>query len=128
MAREPEKRSAETEALIQRLEASRSSLGDRVVGLRQRLDVPARIKGSVQGKPWLWFGGAMGAGWIVSRILRRPKKTKKSQKKNPFIGFALTTGFAILKPVLRQVVTNELQRRFTVPNKPPEEGFPLSKK
>lgn len=127
MAREPEKRTAETEALIQRLEASRSDLGEQVVDLRQRLDVPTRIKSSVKGKPWLWFGGAMGAGLVLGRILRRPKKTKIIRKKNPLIGFALTTGFALLKTALKQVVTNELQRRRTAQNKTTEEGLPLPK-
>jgi len=124
MAPAPEKHSAEVEALIRRLEASREGLGEHLTDLRQKLDVPARIKGSVQGKPWLWFGGSLGLGYVASRALRRPKKAKK---KNKWLGFLLTTGFTIFKPTLTRVITSELQRRFMDHAESKQAGLPLSK-
>ena len=38
------------------------------------------------------------------------------------------TGFALLKPMIRQVITNELQRRLMPPADPNQSGFPLSKR
>jgi hypothetical protein len=125
MAATPQNRSPEVEALIRRIEASRAGLGGQIVGVRQKLDVPARIKGAVQGKPWMWFGGSLGLGFVASQILRRPRKTKKKGK---WLAFAMTTGFALLKPMIRQVITNELQRRLMPPADPNQSGFPLSKR
>lgn len=124
MARESEVRSPEVEALILRLEASRSGLGKRMVELRQRVDVPSRIRGSVRGKPWLWFGGSVAAGYVASRILRRPKR---AARRNRWFGLMTTAAFALLKPMLKQVVTNELQKRFTASDSQKQPRFPLSK-
>lgn len=125
MAAAPEEQSPDVEALIQRMAASRDQLGGHLAELRHKVDVPARIKGSVMGKPWLWFGGSLGAGFIASRVLRRPRKVKTNRK---WLGFLLTTGFTILKPTLMRVVTSELQRRFMDHADAKQAGLPLSKR
>lgn len=125
MAAAPEKPSADVEALIQRMAASREDLGSQLAELRYKIDVPARIKGSVAGKPWLWFGGSLGAGFVASRMLRRPKKVKTKGK---WLGFLLTTAFTILKPTVMRVVTSELQRRFMDHADAKQAGLPLSKR
>ena len=125
MAPAPEKHSAEVEALIRRLEASRDGLGGHIVELRHKLDVPARIKGAVMGKPWLWFGGSLGAGLVASRLFRRPRKTKKKGK---LFGLLFTTAITFLKPTLTRVITSELQRRFMDHADSKQARLPLPKK
>lgn len=125
MAPAPEKHSSEVEALIRRLEASREGLGEHLTELRHKLDVPARIKGSVTGKPWLWFGGSVGVGFVASRVLRRPRKAKKRGK---WLGLLASTGFTILKPTLMRVITSELQRRSMAHADAKQAGLPLSKR
>ena len=125
MARESEK-----EALIRRLEASRQQLGVHVAAVRHKLDVPRRVREHVARKPLLWFGGSLGVGLVASRLLRRPRKKTKA-KAAGLMGILLPTLVAVLKPLLKHVVTSELQRRLMAnahpESTPPETRFPLSK-
>lgn len=118
----------DTAALIERIERSRGHLGGHLLEVRRAVDVPGRIKHSIRSKPFAWFGGSMGAGVLLSRLLRRPRK---AAKRTGWMGLMLTGTFALLKPILRGVITSELQRRFIrhpeALGSPPETRFPLSK-
>ena len=115
MAR-PHSKPAEIAALISRIEASRVHLGGHVVGLREKLDLPKRLKDKARAtfsaNPLAWFGGSLGAGFFASRLFRRPKKTVK---KTGWFAVIASTVFALLKPTIQNLVVRELQRRFVMP-------------
>lgn len=126
MARDPE-----TQALIERLEASRRRLGGEIHALRSKLDVPARLKQGVGRHPWLWFGLSAAGGVTLSRLLRRPKRDRKTRGSG-LLRRLLPMLFTLLKPWLTTLLAREIQRRFGSAATPPERGarlsgFPLSK-
>ncbi len=109
MAQPPVPKNAEAAALIERIERSRGQLGGHLVDLRRTLDVPARVKQSILRKPLAWFGGSLGIGLLASRLLRRPRK---SAPRPGWLGLLLTGAVALFKPIVKGVITSELQRRF----------------
>lgn len=100
---------SELERLIRRIGQSRSAVDHHARTLRDKLDVPTRIKSSLNSNPLAWFGGSVGVGLLTSWILRRPKKT---QKRRGWSGLLLGTLFTLAKPTVQSVITSELQRRF----------------
>lgn len=125
MARDPQ-----TQALIDRLEASRRRLGGEVVALKARLNVPAQIKRQVARRPWAWFGASAGVGLIASRLLRRPRRDKR---RKGVVRFLAPTLLTLAKPWLKTLLLREIQRRFvhtsSIPSNSKDSGtrFPLSK-
>lgn len=119
-------RESETQALIERIEASRRNLGHEVIGLREKLDVPKQLKRKIRQKPWLWFGGSAAAGLLVTLVLRRPRRVKK--RKSPLLQLLMPAALAILKPWLKSLATREVQRRFMPETASPEKRtqFPVS--
>jgi len=115
-------------ALIERIERSRGAVGGHLLEVRRALDVPGRIKHSIRRRPFAWFGGSMGIGLLASRLFRRPRK---AVKRSGWSGLLLTGTLALLKPILKGVITSELQRRFIRhaegEEHPTETRFPLSK-
>lgn len=129
MARDPQERSDLAE-LIRRIEGTRNDLEGHVHKLRRTLDVPSRVRQSILHRPMTWFGGSMGAGLLASRLFRRRPK-RKERKSKGFFGLILATVLALLKPALKNLVVNELQRRFIPPsqggNREKETQLSLSK-
>lgn len=125
---QPPAQSPEIAELIRRLESSRKRLGEHALDLRRKLDVPARLKGSISAQPLAWFGGSLGAGLLASTLFRRPRKEKK---RRGLIGMLFGLLVTLLKPSLKGFLATELQRRFLnpAPRKihPGETRFPLSK-
>lgn len=121
MARDPE-----TQALIDRIEASRRHLGHEVASLREKLDVPKQLKLRIARKPWLWFGGSAAAGLLVTLLLRRPRRSKK--RKSTLLRLMMPAVLALLKPWLKSLATREIQRRFLPEAASPEKRtqFPVS--
>lgn len=118
----------EVDKLIDRIATSRDSIEIHARELRRKLDLPSRIKQSILSKPLAWFGGSLGAGFVASRLLRRPKKEKKS---GGWIVLIFGSLFTLAKPILKNVITSELQRRFMdhagPKNTSPETRLPLPK-
>lgn len=103
-------RVTEKEALIRRLEESRRGMGRQVKSLQHALDIPARLKEQVKKHPLAVFGGSAAGGWVVSKILRRPKKSAPAVKKG-FWGIVIPFILSVLKPVLQNLLIREVQRR-----------------
>ncbi len=119
-------RDSETQALIDRIEASRRRLGGEIVGLKAKLNLPAQFRKQIARRPWLSFGASAAGGLLLAGILRRPRRQKK--RRSRLVKWATPALLALLKPWLRSVVTRELQRRFLPAARSPEMGrrFPLS--
>lgn len=76
----------EIERLIRLGAAARSCLGNEAVLLKQRLDVPARIHGSLKNHPAAWLFGSLASGFAATLLFRRkPAAVEKKHR-----GLALT--------------------------------------
>lgn len=113
MAPQPQE-SSDAETLIRRIEASRSALAVRAHGVREKLNVPRRVKESALRHPLTLFGASLGTGFIASRIIARPRKKKTKEKKSGsgMIGFIAASAFAAARPLLLKFVAAEAKRRF----------------
>jgi len=108
MAQQPAK-SPEIERLIRIGDASRARLSDEVALLRQRFDVPARLRASMRGHPGGWLGGSLAAGLGVSLLLRRKPAAKK---RKGWLGWGLSLGVAALRPAVKAWLANRLKQQF----------------
>jgi hypothetical protein len=104
----------QTAALIARIAASRTALGNDYAHLRRRWHLPARIKDSILSKPVAWFGGSLGMGFLASLILRRPRP-RESKPKRSLIALALGGAFTLARPALQSWAVRELGKRFVIP-------------
>ncbi|MGC4015926.1 MAG: hypothetical protein QM755_15585 [Luteolibacter sp.] len=105
--------SPEIEALLKRSETARRRLAYDISMLKHRVDVPARVKESLQNNPTGWLGGSLVTGLLASLALRRrkPKKTAEEKvRKAGLAGLMLTAGGALVRPVVKSLVTGYLQK------------------
>ncbi len=101
----------EIERLIRLGEAARSCLGDEAILLKQRLDVPARIRGSLKDHPAGWVLGSLASGLAASLLFRlKPRATEKKHRGLPLtlLGLALTAVRPVAKVWLTDQVKNYL--------------------
>lgn len=85
-----------------------------VVTLKQRLDVPSRIRSSLKSHPTGWLFGSAASGLAASLLFRR--KPARSQK--PDRGLALTLVGLILtvvRPMAKVWLTGILKNYLTAP-------------
>jgi hypothetical protein len=112
MAKKPGNKSdAELKEQIAR---SREDLARRLDRVREEVDLPRKIRRSVQREPVPWIVGAIAVGLIVTGILTRRKKvivdaTRGSKAKSTLLeaGFvlgALRIAASLLKPVVMKLV------------------------
>lgn len=74
----------EIERLIRLSESSRSSLEFEAAALRQRLDVPARVRSSLKSHPTGWLVGSLASGLAASLVFgRRQAVVEKKRRSLP---------------------------------------------
>jgi hypothetical protein len=107
----------QTSHLIERIAASRTALGDNLLDLRHRLDVPARVKDSLVSKPMVWFGGSLGVGLLASLAFRRPRGAPRPERprRRGWMGVVLGGAMTLARPALQSWALRELQSRFVIP-------------
>ncbi|MEI8038106.1 MAG: hypothetical protein WCJ14_06920 [Verrucomicrobiota bacterium] len=102
---------SETQGLIDRSAAARSCLTGEVRALRQRLDVPARIRGSLQHHPATWMISSLATGLAASLVWHRnPRPAAKPGRGIPakLLGLAWTATRPLVKIWLGDQVKNWL--------------------
>lgn len=107
------------ERLIRLSESSRSCLRDEALSLKQRLDVPTRVRGSLKNHPTGWMLGSLAAGLAASWMLRR--KPASAEKKHrglllTLLGLTVTAVRPFAKAWLTDQVRNYLTGRATLPS------------
>jgi hypothetical protein len=114
-----DRKSAETsevERLIRLSAAARTRLTHDAIALREKLDVPARIRHSLHDKPGMWLTGSIVSGLAASMIFRR-KKSASAEKSRGIIGtllgLTLTTARPLLKIWLGDALRKWLTQRIT---------------
>ena len=117
----------EIQRLILISAASRSCLEAEAHALKQRLDVPARIRGSLKDHPTGWLFGSLASGMAASLLFRgkssRPvagQSHASSQRRSfpiALMGLALTA----VRPLAKVWLTNHVKQRFAgmLTNTPP---------
>lgn len=86
--------------LVRLAEQSRALLGEEAARLRQRLDVPARLRDSLKHHPGSWMFGSMATGLAASFIFRRrPAEPVKKRRGIPatLLGLTLTAARPLAK-------------------------------
>ncbi len=102
----------EIERLVRLASSARSSLENEAITLKQRLDVPSRIKTSLRTNPAGWLFGSAASGLAASLFLRR----KPARPEKPARGMALSLGgliLTVLQPIAKIWLTNALKNYLT---------------
>jgi hypothetical protein len=102
----------EIQRLIRLGEAARSCLEQEAVLLKQRLDVPSRIRGSLKQHPAGWLFGSLASGLAASLLLRlkpRPQEKKRRGLPLTLLGLTLTA----VRPIAKVLLTDQLKNYLT---------------
>lgn len=115
----------EIERLMRVSESARSTLDDAALLLRQKLDFPTRIRGSLKSNPAGWLVGSLASGLAASWIFsRKPTSTEKKHRSLPMklIGLSLTA----VQPMARAWLSNQVKNYFSTPRRSYPESSPHS--
>lgn len=98
----------EIQRLIQLSAASRALLDTEASALRQRFDVPSRIRHSLQEKPTTWLFGSLASGLAASLMFRRKPPVATKRRGIPAVLFGLTLTAA--RPLAKVWLANQLKQ------------------
>ncbi|GAA5119124.1 hypothetical protein JIN84_22145 [Luteolibacter yonseiensis] len=104
----------ELEQLIFTAAAARSQLGEEAAALRQRLDVPMRIRASLKSHPTQWLLGSLGAGLLASVFTKgfsSRKRVKKEPKPRKFYHILLGLTLTAVRPFAKVWLTDQLKKQ-----------------
>ncbi len=113
------------ESLVLRADAARNALGDKLLTLRQKADVPSRIKEKIRSHPILVFGSTALGGLILARLFFRkssrpaPPTPRRSIKNMLFQVLCDSAKPAIQAWLIEQVkksLSDRLQKAQTHPS------------
>ena len=99
---------AEIQRLIRLSQASRRFLEAEVTVLKDRLDVPSRIRDSLKQHPSAWMAGSMVSGLFASALFRRKAPATKKPRGVPAILLGLTLTAA--RPMAKVWLANQLKQ------------------
>jgi hypothetical protein len=85
--------------LIRRSAAARCRLEVDATALRQRFDIPSRIRGSIKEHPSVWWLASLASGFAASWVFRRTPPTGKKHRGIPatLLGLTLTAARPLAK-------------------------------
>ena len=95
--------------LIRQGDAARGFLTSEVVALKQKLDIPSKLRRSLKSHPTEWLLGSVASGFLGSMLLRRRGNhpVKKPRGLLPsLLGLALTAARPLAKVWLADQVKN----------------------
>ena len=111
---------------------SREELALRLSRVREEIDLPRKIRRSVQREPVPWIIGAIAIGLVVTAVVTRKKKVIVDAKGSPkskhalleagFVLGALRIAAGLLKPVVMNFVEKKLGSYGSRPRSGPK-GF-----
>ena len=108
----PNQKSLELAELIQRSEVARIQIGQAHHKLKQKLDIPLRIRDSLKSSPLKWLGGSLGIGFVVSFLFRSKRRQPKyavEKKHGGWFSRLLLISFSLAKPALEIYATKFLK-------------------
>lgn len=100
--------SEQIQQLIRTGENARAVLGADIRTLKQKLDVPNRLRDSLRTHPTGWLGGSLVAGMAGSLLFRRKAKREKIKRKGVY-GLLLSLLFTAIRPVAKVWLAGQLR-------------------
>jgi hypothetical protein len=101
----------EIERLIRLSDVARSTLEDEAISLRNKLDVPSRLRSSLKTHPTGWLVGSMASGLAASMLFgRKQVVTEKKRRSLPLalLGLSLTA----VRPIAKVWLTDQVKNYF----------------
>src|SRR5436309_13576691 len=118
--------------LKEEIARSREELALRLSRVREEVDLPRKIRRSVQREPVPWIIGAIAVGLLVTAVVTRKKKVIVDAKGSPkskhalleagFVLGALRIAAGLLKPVVMNFVEKKLGS-YSSRGRPGPKGF-----
>ena len=116
--------------LKEEIARSREELALRLSRVREEVDLPRKIRRSVQREPVPWIIGAIAVGLLVTAVVTRKKKVIVDAKGSPkskhalleagFVLGALRIAAGLLKPVVMNFVEKKLGSHTSRPRSGPK--------
>jgi hypothetical protein len=119
----------EIQRLIELSRISRSCLGEEAGALKEKLDVRARIGGSLQRHPSSWLLGSLASGFAASllfrgrsrrKALKKELKQARKQKRRGILGVLFGLILTVARPLAKVWLSGRL-KQWTVGS---SNGFP----
>ncbi len=105
------------------LEASRSMLESEADKIRRKLDVPARVRGSLRQHPSAWLLGSLATGLAASFLFRR--KPSADKKRRGIAGILLGLTLTAARPFAKVWLAGQLKQWIAaIPDSRPVRAFP----
>lgn len=95
--------------LLRRSQLARERLSVDLSEFKHRLDVPSRLKDSLQSNPTGWIGGGLVAGLLASLAIRKGRPAPEKKRRSGITGLALTAAGAVARPMLKAWLGNKLR-------------------
>jgi len=103
------------EDLVRRSQVARERLTIDLAEFKHRVDVPGRLKESLNRNPTGWIGGGLAAGLLASLAFRR-EKPAAVKKRTGLAGLALTAAGAVARPMLKAWLAGKVRDTLTSRN------------
>jgi hypothetical protein len=103
----------EIERLIRLGEAARACLEHEAVSLKQRLDVPARIRSSLKEHPAGWLLGSLASGLAASLLLRLKPRRPEEKKHRGLPLTLLDLTLTAIRPMAKVWLTDQVKNYLT---------------
>jgi hypothetical protein len=104
----PEK--AEIERLIRLSERARTCLESEAARIKERFDIPARIRGSLKEHPASWVFGSMASGLMASLLFSRRQKPAAKSGRRGVTGVLLGLTLTAARPLAKLWLSNQAER------------------
>ncbi len=104
----PEK--AEIERLIRLSESARVCLESEAARIRERFDIPTRVRGSLREHPAAWLFGSLFSGYLASALFTRRGRKEAKPGRRGIAGVLLGLTLTAARPVAKLWLTNQAGR------------------
>ena len=94
--------------LLRRSQLGRDRLSVDVSEFKHRIDIPSRLKDSLDRNPIGWIGGGLAVGLLASMTLRRSAPAAP-KRKSGLVGLAITVAGTLARPLLKTWLTGKLR-------------------
>jgi hypothetical protein len=117
---------AEIERLIRLSQSARACLQSESARIKQRFDIPERIRGSLGAHPFSWLCGSLASGLVASQFLRR-RKPAPPVKNRSSLGWLLGLTLTALQPLARVWLSRQMECMLQKISATPPNSQPIPK-
>ena len=119
---------AEIERLIRLSESARVCLESEAARIKQRFDIPARIRGSLSEHPTSWLFGSLLSGLATSMLFSRRRKPAAKTGHRGVAGMLMGLTLTAARPMAKIWLSNQVGRwlRQSSANPPAARPLPTS--